>query len=822
LYRLAFVLQFEYQIFAARAHCNLFSSFQQQKQCGGRNIGCNQRRDLLNEPATSSKKLVAIVLLWLELYSSSAFVMLRGFWPAGWKDDASTIAAVTASAVVVGSRFQQQSSPLTNTLLLMDSDDGVMERVESEDEKANRLLVQFPTYGSYSQALNANNLNPTADWLLGGTSNIPNPSQQQQQQQQQQLQQQQNQNQPKSGQQQQNGGADEELTSLDHLDKQQSGGANSSRGGGGPNASTVSDRAWDEDEQRLWRTTKTLAPKKFGDRQVGGGNADGSTSKESSSLSQQLKSQKHPPEDFLDAYFYHIGVKPKYDPPRSTGWAGDRNSVETTPKRLTTLPRSSFAFHSSPDRIGTAPMDVVGENGVDDDDDEQLRTPGRGPPSPPTTASKGSALTPTVTPVKTESAAASTSNSRSVTAPHDDRQHWMPDQLCKHCYACDTPFTVFRRRHHCRLCGQVFCNSCSGYFVPASQQQLQQQQLHQQQLQQQHPIHPQHSSQADNNATHTNIGNNNAITNTASSVGSNAAANNKTILRTCKMCYEQVVAQQQMIVDEEAADERKRKKKEDPLASAPAVVVADGATKPQLSTPLKGTSQRYLSDSPSLQDQLKQRDSVLHTLSKKRPETESTKRRLLSQQQAIIEEEKRQADLLLTPRNKRAPQEPTQSGGMAVPSSPTRTGSTINQSHDPGLMCHEIGKLDARMGNRHLGLTAAMHLEKMGEVLLESDAPLLLKEIARQAEHKGTEEALRKQWINKIMSLATRCCGTVEPNVKKGDLLDIRPYCKIKGKEISRIETHAVHFGIQNLIHGAKYFVLVQLSPVDLVTTLHT
>ena len=30
------------------------------------------------------------------------------------------------------------------------------------------------------------------------------------------------------------------------------------------------------------------------------------------------------------------------------------------------------------------------------------------------------------------------------------------------------------------------------------------------------------------------------------------------------------------------------------------------------------------------------------------------------------------------------------------------------------------------------------------------------------------------------MTLATRCCATVEPDVKNGDLLDIRPYCKVK------------------------------------------
>ena len=28
---------------------------------------------------------------------------------------------------------------------------------------------------------------------------------------------------------------------------------------------------------------------------------------------------------------------------------------------------------------------------------------------------------------------------------------WMPDRLCKTCYSCDTPFTVFRRRHHFRV-----------------------------------------------------------------------------------------------------------------------------------------------------------------------------------------------------------------------------------------------------------------------------------------------------------------------------------------------------------------------------------
>ncbi|ETP47092.1 hypothetical protein, variant 8 [Phytophthora nicotianae P10297] len=44
-------------------------------------------------------------------------------------------------------------------------------------------------------------------------------------------------------------------------------------------------------------------------------------------------------------------------------------------------------------------------------------------------------------------------------------QYWMPDHLCKVCYDCSAAFSLFRRRHHCRLCGQIFCYECSNQFV---------------------------------------------------------------------------------------------------------------------------------------------------------------------------------------------------------------------------------------------------------------------------------------------------------------------------------------------------------------------
>ncbi|PIA43254.1 hypothetical protein AQUCO_02000589v1 [Aquilegia coerulea] len=46
------------------------------------------------------------------------------------------------------------------------------------------------------------------------------------------------------------------------------------------------------------------------------------------------------------------------------------------------------------------------------------------------------------------------------------RDFWMPDQSCRVCYECDSQFTVFNRRHHCRLCGRVFCARCTANSIP--------------------------------------------------------------------------------------------------------------------------------------------------------------------------------------------------------------------------------------------------------------------------------------------------------------------------------------------------------------------
>ena len=48
------------------------------------------------------------------------------------------------------------------------------------------------------------------------------------------------------------------------------------------------------------------------------------------------------------------------------------------------------------------------------------------------------------------------------------RDHWKPDANAIVCDAptCHKSFNLFERRHHCRRCGHVFCNTDSHYLVP--------------------------------------------------------------------------------------------------------------------------------------------------------------------------------------------------------------------------------------------------------------------------------------------------------------------------------------------------------------------
>lgn len=41
------------------------------------------------------------------------------------------------------------------------------------------------------------------------------------------------------------------------------------------------------------------------------------------------------------------------------------------------------------------------------------------------------------------------------------KDFWMRDESAKDCFHCGEPFTTFRRKHHCRTCGQIFDSKCT-------------------------------------------------------------------------------------------------------------------------------------------------------------------------------------------------------------------------------------------------------------------------------------------------------------------------------------------------------------------------
>lgn len=42
-----------------------------------------------------------------------------------------------------------------------------------------------------------------------------------------------------------------------------------------------------------------------------------------------------------------------------------------------------------------------------------------------------------------------------------DREFWMRDENAKECFKCGDTFTTWRRKHHCRTCGQIFDSKCT-------------------------------------------------------------------------------------------------------------------------------------------------------------------------------------------------------------------------------------------------------------------------------------------------------------------------------------------------------------------------
>ncbi|KAL6506699.1 hypothetical protein OROHE_022531 [Orobanche hederae] len=44
---------------------------------------------------------------------------------------------------------------------------------------------------------------------------------------------------------------------------------------------------------------------------------------------------------------------------------------------------------------------------------------------------------------------------------NEEKEHWVPDEAVAKCTGCGTDFSAFVRKHHCRNCGDIFCDKCT-------------------------------------------------------------------------------------------------------------------------------------------------------------------------------------------------------------------------------------------------------------------------------------------------------------------------------------------------------------------------
>jgi hypothetical protein len=57
--------------------------------------------------------------------------------------------------------------------------------------------------------------------------------------------------------------------------------------------------------------------------------------------------------------------------------------------------------------------------------------------------------------------AATRVNMKASNIKESRRPEWAPDKAVKECMHCQAPFSLFRRRHHCRKCGDCVCSTCA-------------------------------------------------------------------------------------------------------------------------------------------------------------------------------------------------------------------------------------------------------------------------------------------------------------------------------------------------------------------------
>ena len=87
------------------------------------------------------------------------------------------------------------------------------------------------------------------------------------------------------------------------------------------------------------------------------------------------------------------------------------------------------------------------------------------PPSSLNSLNSISALLPSEFPTRAQHTSPAAPSPASPLHTQQAEVVWMPDADAPRCLSCNKSFFLFRRRHHCRTCGLVFCSRCCTRFV---------------------------------------------------------------------------------------------------------------------------------------------------------------------------------------------------------------------------------------------------------------------------------------------------------------------------------------------------------------------
>ncbi len=379
----------------------------------------------------------------------------------------------------------------------------------------------------------------------------------------------------------------------------------------------------------------------------------------------------------------------------------------------------------------------------------------------------------------------------------DGKSHWMPDVLCKKCYACDAQFTVFRRRHHCRLCGQVFCSRCSSCFVEIVGGRVHQ-----------------NINQSEEQLQQTDV---------------------RTI-RTCKVCYELVSStgpngfsfynsnggqggdRIEGIVEDS-------KDTHGSTRSFSKIEEDRGARSSQV-TGFQGGSSSDFFNLALVKEKLEE-DRIRREKEERSDIPEDTKvpspnpiKSITRRFGRLAESAAREAQLGDTGYNDEetkligtgvrnvaddggifSPMQNDQSESKKIKNDPFASivgqSSGVSSADEKKRFAEKKAKED-----RRLRLTAADYLEKMGRELMRSDAPTLLKEL----NIKDGSGRIFDKWVSKLMMLASKACSTVKVDIRNGDALDIIPYCKVKGEINICFQVHFSQKCVYSLDNFSIYF----------------